>query len=213
MCLTVSDYKLQISELIADDRSGFYNKVIDAIDNNLQTLLSDNRISDSTYSALLSRIYIDLFDKSSDVLINIKKSNSDLEKQQQELEIAKVDLDIRKQELEIGKIDVDIAKQKLATQILDKELTNQKIITEKFQTQDVVQGNPIKGVMGAEKKVKEYQVVSWNNSEINKAASVWADIIKVRLINDSNINIAGTGLEDTNVKEIMDKYKSVILNL
>jgi hypothetical protein len=85
------------------------------------------------------------------------------------------------------------------------DLINQKVKTEKAQILNVVDGVSVVGLMGVQKDLYNKQIDGYQRDAEQKLAKILADRWSLSRSTDSGYSEVGTGLENNNIKAVLNK--------
>ena len=90
------------------------------------------------------------------------------------------------------------------------EVLNQRKLTEEAQTSDTVNGAAVTGVLGKQKNLYQAQTDGFSRDAEQKLAKTFLDIWSVQRTTDEGFTVAGTGLTNTEIGEVVNKAKQGI---
>lgn len=90
------------------------------------------------------------------------------------------------------------------------EVLNQRKLTEEAQTSDTVNGAAVTGVLGKQKNLYQAQTDGFARDAEQKLAKTFLDIWSVQRTTDEGFTVAGTGLTNTEIGEVVNKAKQGI---
>ena len=194
----MADITLKDLTQVSLNGNGVFDKLMAASNAHLGDQYDKNRIKGTDYANVYLGVMSAVLAQSVQFLLQEQTADKQADLLAQQI------LNAQKEgallDAQIAKINAEIA------------LLGQKLITESAQTEDVIDGIPVVGILGKQKELYEQQKKGFKRDSEQKAAKMYLDSVAVRASNGLPVEWANAGLHDADVKAMLDIMKAGVNN-
>lgn len=177
--------------------TGAFDVLMRAVELHLQNEYTSNRITGNDYATA----YIQLMAAAMQVAASYAVS-----KPTEEAKVAEMTATLP--------YTLQLAESSVSKSDQESSLLFAKVQTEKANVCDQVQCEitgsavPVLGVIGKQKTLYQNQAEGFVHDHLTKVAKIYADVAAVQLSSNDVYSTAGTGLEDVNIRTVLDRLKN-----
>lgn len=137
-------------------------------------------------------------------LVEVQKAN--IEKDLLSKQLLKADKDLL-----IADKQIDVLTDQLAKSLVERALLQARVDTEKAQILDVVNGQPVAGIVGKQKELYGTQINGFKRDAEQKVLKALSDVWAIQKSTDPDqVSVIGTGMHNANINAVMNKVLSGI---
>ena len=209
---------------ITDGSTGIYDVLMDRINKQLDTQFQNKRISGKEYAEVYLGALTSVLGQSIQFVTSVQTAEAQVallaaQKAQIEAETQKALVEKLLAEKQVIKLEKEVLIAEKQLQLLDAQLgraafetdlIKAKVNTEKAQYLDVVDGQPVTGVIGKQKALFDKQAEGFDHDARQKVFKTMADTWAIQKSTEPTLDPNDTGLHDSNIKAVTEKVLTSI---
>lgn len=210
---------ITVDQITNESNSGIYDVLMGKINKQLDVQFQNKRISGKEYADVYLGVLTSVLGQSIQYVISAQTADAQTslvlaQKAQVEAETQKAIIEKQLAEKNVIKLEKEILLAEKQLLLLDSQLSRTnfetdlvkaKINTEKAQYLDVVDGQPVTGVIGKQKALFDKQAQGFDQDARQKVFKVMADTWAIQKSTEPTLDPNDTGLHDTNIKAVVLK--------